>query len=739
VKKGLKYLAKGDYPAARTAFDKHQSHRVYAPLAHFGRIQVGYKTQHQPSLDSLYQWAKNLYRCKEQWQNLPEKGRKKLLKKFRFDTTQIQQLRIDFENQALAQLHDSSGILIFEKHLGHFPDTPNVFVFQRREELRKRMVTWHLKSLRQANYALLDALYKRHQDLLKLRGSRYPNYVYTFILDAFLKEHTYRNIYQFIQEQPEHWLSEVCWSSEAAEVLRRDSIPLALAFLRKYPYFVLDEWLDLHINRLSSNGLLLDSLDYRPSEWQQLAELRLGWDLNKQLLSGKRSPTYDADLLRYLQLTAPSKRGYDIFRMALSAYQRRALWDKAIALLQLAQKLYPDLIPPGCDKSYPFYIAKEEWFSIAFDLFKRPADGISTELLSALSQADRAEYSPVFGPDGQSLYLALEHAQSGLDIFSTHYNPQQGQWSTPQRVDILCTAQDDVPYSITRDGREFLLAQGGKLMFSTFGANDWQKPFGLPLTVNEFPWVGRATLSPDGRCLVFEGSGNKKQAHEREPPQIHLYHMYKGESRFGWSNPQMIVDLFLNGGEERYPCFGPDGNLYFIGDRWPSLGQGDVFVAKPLNAEYKEWSTPQNLGKEINTLGDEKHHLSIAPDNSAAIFSSAELSRNDETELYRIALPSISKAEKRKILTLELGNIGQNLDAFKRREMLLQIKDLETGLVLAEVKPQGERRFIASLPAMLSKVSYQVLESSKNPQPLSLLGTYTLGEGTLQALPLLQR
>ncbi len=94
----------------------------------------------------------------------------------------------------------------------------------------------------------------------------------------------------------------------------------------------------------------------------------------------------------------------------------------------------------------------------------------------------------------------------------------------------------------------------------------------------------------------------------------------------------------VEGGEERFPCFGPDSNLYFIADRWPTLGQGDVFVSKPLSgnsdaemlaktgitvassnlpeSNYSKWTIPQNLGKEVNTLGDEKHWLSIAPDNS---------------------------------------------------------------------------------------------------------------------------
>lgn len=759
VKKGFKYLNKEDYNAARKAFLKQRSHPIYAPVADFGLIKIDIKTQ-PLVLDTFYAQAQRLYQSDEQWLQLNVKSRKKLLKKFRFDTSQTRHLRIELEHKALAQLHDSSGILRFDRHMETFPDTPSTAIFQSREDLRSRMVTWQLKSLRSANYATLDALYNHHHDLLSKRGSRYPDYVYSFILDAFVKEHTYRNLYQFVKEQPGHWFAEACWSQQAVEVLRQDSIHLALEFLRKYPYFILDDWMDLHIERLSNSGLLLDSIDYTPSEWQQLAELRLGWELTKQLRTGKRGPAYDADLLRYLPLTAPSKRGYDLFRLALSSYQRRAVWGKALQLIQLAKKLYPDVPIPDCDKRYLFYTSKDEWFKIAEELFQRPADGIGTQLIPSLSKSGREERAPVFAADGLSLYLALENGRSGLDIFVSQLDTLTQLWSTPQRVELLSTDQDDIPYSITHDGREFLLAQGSRLVMSTYGSSDWQKPFGLPLTVNEFPWVGKATLSPDGRCLVFEGSGNKKQPHEIEPPHIHLYRMFKGESRFGWSNPQQISAFFLEGGEERYPSFGPDSTLYFMADRWPSLGQSDIFASKPLMGEKKEtrvdangmmtsqnagpifdysnWTVPKNLGKEINTLGDERHWLTIAPDNSSFFFATTELSKNDENELYQVGLPKISEAEKRRILTLPLGSIGQNLSIYKRKEMILQVWDADSGQLLAELKPQGEKQFILSIPATVKKISYQVMDSVKDLNALSAKESYTIKNSPFaEALPLL--
>jgi hypothetical protein len=100
-----------------------------------------------------------------------------------------------------------------------------------------------------------------------------------------------------------------------------------------------------------------------------------------------------------------------------------------------------------------------------------------------------------------------------------------------------------------------------------------------------------------------------------------------------------------------------------------------------------------------------------------------------------MALPAICKAEKRKILLLPLSSIGQNLTGFKRREMILKVVDASTDQLITELRPQGELRFILSLPANVAKIKYQVIESSKNPVALTQWGEYVIGAASLQNLP----
>ncbi len=86
-------------------------------------------------------------------------------------------------------------------------------------------------------------------------------------------------------------------------------------------------------------------------------------------------------------------------------------------------------------------------------------------------------------------------------------------------------------------------------------------------------------------------------------------------------------------------------------------------------------------------------------------------------------------------MLLPLGTIGQNLTGSKRREMVLQVKNAGTDQLIAEIRPQGELRFILSLPASVAKIKYQVIESSKNPVALTRWGEYVIGTTSLQNLP----
>ncbi|MBP5659534.1 MAG: OmpA family protein [Paludibacteraceae bacterium] len=76
--------------------------------------------------------------------------------------------------------------------------------------------------------------------------------------------------------------------------------------------------------------------------------------------------------------------------------------------------------------------------------------------------------------------------------------------------------------------------------------------------------------------------------------------------------------------------------LYFCSEGHSSMGGTDVFVSKRLSERsWTEWSEPVNMGKAVNSAGNECWYK-ISTDGSLAYFSKRENKQND---IYQLSIP----------------------------------------------------------------------------------------------------
>ena len=74
---------------------------------------------------------------------------------------------------------------------------------------------------------------------------------------------------------------------------------------------------------------------------------------------------------------------------------------------------------------------------------------------------NKDEISPFLSADGQTLYFSSDGWETvgGFDIFRSTYDPETRAWSRPQNLGFpLNTAQDDIHFSLTVDGRRAYIA-----------------------------------------------------------------------------------------------------------------------------------------------------------------------------------------------------------------------------------------------------------------------------------------
>lgn len=145
--------------------------------------------------------------------------------------------------------------------------------------------------------------------------------------------------------------------------------------------------------------------------------------------------------------------------------------------------------------------------------------------------------------------------------------------------------------------------------------------------INEEPSKGALNISQDGQWLIFAGNfGNKGFGN------FDLYISYKTEN--GWSAPQNLGPNINTGFWESSPSLSPDkSTLYFSSNRTGGFGGNDLYVSY-MQANGK-WSKAQNMGKEINTSGDELAPF-IHADNTTLFYTSSGLPGYGGTDLFKI-------------------------------------------------------------------------------------------------------
>jgi flagellar motor protein MotB/tetratricopeptide (TPR) repeat protein len=122
----------------------------------------------------------------------------------------------------------------------------------------------------------------------------------------------------------------------------------------------------------------------------------------------------------------------------------------------------------------------------------------------------------------------------------------------------------------------------------------------LPMPINTDHYDGPASLSSDGKTIYFSRVDISSNAEAVNQSQIYSATLEGNK----WKNIKL-----LNINSDKYsvahPCISPDNNfLYFTSNMAGGFGGKDIYVSRRSGIT---WTKPENLGPEINTMGDEMY------------------------------------------------------------------------------------------------------------------------------------
>jgi outer membrane protein OmpA-like peptidoglycan-associated protein len=135
------------------------------------------------------------------------------------------------------------------------------------------------------------------------------------------------------------------------------------------------------------------------------------------------------------------------------------------------------------------------------------------------------------------------------------------------------------------------------LYLASLKDNVWTEPVSISDKINTKENEGTASISADGRTLVFTSCGGRKSLGSCD-----LYISYKqGDT---WTSPQNLGTNINSPEWDSQPSLSADGRtLYFVSDRKGSLGQRDIWVSKLDSVNV--WGKATNLGTPVNTPEDD--------------------------------------------------------------------------------------------------------------------------------------
>ena len=339
----------------------------------------------------------------------------------------------------------------------------------------------------------------------------------------------------------------------------------------------------------------------------------------------------------------------------------------------------------------------------------------------------RSDYSPVLaGAEHDRLYLTSTRNEatgddiSGItgtknaDIFMAQKD-EQGRWQRPQVIDTeLNSNADEGACCLSPDGRTMYLTscqsderypRFATIVTSRRSDATWNKPQPLPITRDTLSLYAHPAVSPDGQWLYFVsdmpgGMGGKD-----------LWRVRLTEAGLG--GVENLGTPVNTPGDEMFPTFRPNGDLYFSSDGHEGMGGLDIYIAHPTASGW----TIVHPSYPLNSMGDD-FGMTFEGNKNRGFFSSNRGDAHGWDHIYSFENPEIIQTVRGWVYEREgyelpqavvymVGNDGTNL----------RLSVMNNGSFTQTVRPGVDYVLMASCPGYLNhQTELHVVETDESQE-----------------------
>ena len=285
------------------------------------------------------------------------------------------------------------------------------------------------------------------------------------------------------------------------------------------------------------------------------------------------------------------------------------------------------------------------------------AAGIVIEQLDENVNSEYSEYNPLLSPDGKTLYFSRKNHPENIggqkdkeDIWYSELD-EGGKWKLAQNMG----SQFNNAYpnfvntvSTTPDGKSVIMILGNKYVkdgkkslagvsISSQVGGKWTKPVNLNIT-NDYNINDKANyfLANNRKTLIMSVEREDTKG-DRD-----LYVTFMQDDSV-WTEPLNLGIVINTAAEEASPFVAiDDKTLYFSSKGFSGFGGSDIYVSKRLDDTWTKWSTPENMGKTINSPLEDLF-FNIPANSEFAYYSRGVTEEN--TDIFSVKLPVIQSPE----------------------------------------------------------------------------------------------
>ncbi len=246
----------------------------------------------------------------------------------------------------------------------------------------------------------------------------------------------------------------------------------------------------------------------------------------------------------------------------------------------------------------------------------------------------RSDYCPMYVGDDTTMIVITSTrkeakgedlsgitGQKSADIFLTRRD-DKGKWQKTEVIESEINSEhEDGACAFTPDGKTMYFTRCvtdnqypryAAIYSSSRSDASWSGVKKIEISKDTLSSFAHPAVSPDGEWLYFTsdmagGYGG-----------FDLWRYYIGESKAMQEVVENLGSAINTEGDEQFPAFGPQGDLFFSSDGYPGMGGLDIYSAKQLNDST--WSV-SNLMAPMNSNGDD-FGITFAPGLYRGYFSS---------------------------------------------------------------------------------------------------------------------